>query len=180
MTNVIVAFSKLEDAKSIKNILMRSGFSVVAVCTSGSQAISSLDGLNGGIIVSGYRFEDMLFRELHDYLPENFKLLLVASPSRFSGSIPEDIVCLSMPLKVHDFIDTVEMMLQAQINRRKHQQKTQRSEDEVTLIHKAKALLMERNNMTESEAHRYIQKCSMDNGTNMTETAHMVISLINI
>ena len=36
---------------------------------------------------------------------------------------------------------------------------------------------MDRNGMTEAEAHRYIQKCSMDNGTNMVETAQMVISL---
>ena len=32
--------------------------------------------------------------------------------------------------------------------------------------------------MTEEEAHRYIQKCSMDSGTNMLETAQMVISLM--
>ena len=38
----------------------------------------------------------------------------------------------------------------------------------------------ERNSMTEEEAHRYIQKCSMDSGTNLVETAQMVISLINI
>ena len=44
---------------------------------------------------------------------------------------------------------------------------------------RAKTLLMERNNMTESEAHRYIQKCSMDSGTNLVETAQMVISLIH-
>ena len=31
--------------------------------------------------------------------------------------------------------------------------------------------------MTEAEAHRYIQKCSMDSGTSLTETAQMVISL---
>ena len=37
---------------------------------------------------------------------------------------------------------------------------------------------MERNSMTEEEAHRYIQKCSMDSGTNMYETAQMVISLM--
>ena len=48
------------------------------------------------------------------------------------------------------------------------------------LIAKAKALLMERNNMTEAEAHRYIQKCSMDSGTNLVETAQMVISLIHV
>ena len=47
-------------------------------------------------------------------------------------------------------------------------------------IDKAKALLMERNNMTEEEAHRYLQKCSMDSGTNMVETAQMVISLIHV
>lgn len=44
----------------------------------------------------------------------------------------------------------------------------------------AKKLLMERNGMSENEAHRYIQKCSMDSGTNLMETAQMVISLINI
>lgn len=30
------------------------------------------------------------------------------------------------------------------------------------------------------EAHRYLQKCSMDSGTGMVETAQMVISLIQI
>lgn len=48
------------------------------------------------------------------------------------------------------------------------------------MIAKAKELLMDRNNMTETEAHRYIQKCSMDNGTNLVETARMVISLIDL
>ena len=37
---------------------------------------------------------------------------------------------------------------------------------------------MERNNMTEEEAHRYIQKCSMDSGTNLVETAQMVLTLL--
>ena len=38
--------------------------------------------------------------------------------------------------------------------------------------------MMERNNMTETEAHRYIQKCSMDSGTNMVETAHMILDIM--
>lgn len=36
MTNIIVAFAKIEDAKSIKNILVKNGFGVTAVCTSGA------------------------------------------------------------------------------------------------------------------------------------------------
>ena len=38
---------------------------------------------------------------------------------------------------------------------------------------------MARNHMTEEEAHRYIQKCSMDSGTNMAETAEMVLSVMS-
>ena len=41
------------------------------------------------------------------------------------------------------------------------------------------AVLMERNNMSEEEAHRYLQKCSMESGTNMVETAHMVLTIMD-
>ena len=53
-----------------------------------------------------------------------------------------------------------------------------RSEREENYIKNAKALLMERNHLTEEEAHRYIQKSSMDNGTNMVETAQMILTLL--
>lgn len=182
MTSVIVAFSKPEDAKSIKNILMRSGFQVIAVCTSGAQALAQMEDLNSGIIVCVYRFTDMLFTELHEYMPAGFNMLMVSSPSRWAAQMPEDIVCLPMPLKVHDLVSTLEMMAQAQMRRRRklREQPKRRSDEERSLINQAKNLLMERNNMTEEEAHRYIQKCSMDSGTNLIETAQMVISLINV
>lgn len=182
VTNIVVAFSKWEDAKRIKNILVKNGFQVIAVCTSGAQTLNSLEGLNGGIVVSGYRFEDMLFQELYEYMPDGFQMLLVASASRMGDGPVQDVVYLPMPLKVHDLITTLEMMCESQRKRRKEKKKAplERSGEERQLISQAKALLMERNHMTESEAHRYIQKCSMDSGTNMVETAQMVISLNQI
>ena len=60
MANIIVAFSKPEDGKSIKGILVRSGYEVAAVCMSGSQVLSAAEDLSGGIVVCGYRFEDMM------------------------------------------------------------------------------------------------------------------------
>ena len=182
MANVIVAFSKPEDAKSIKNILMKNGFQVTAVCNSGSQTLAQAEDLGSGVVVCGYRLTDMLFADLHEDLPPEFEMLMVSSPSKWSAQMPQGVVCLPMPLKVHDLVSTLEMMLQAQARRRKRmrQQPKQRNEEEKNLIAQAKALLMERNNMTEEEAHRYIQKCSMDSGTNMIETAQMVISLVNV
>ena len=182
MANIIVAFSKPEDAKSIKNILMRNGFEIIAVCTSGAQVLSQLDDLSSGIVVCGYRLTDMLYSELRDCMNTEFAMLMIASPNKWSADAPQDVVCLPMPLKVHDLVGTLGMIAQAQARRRKklRQQPKQRDEKERAVIDRAKALLMERNSMTEEEAHRYIQKCSMDSGTGMVETAQMVISLIQI
>ena len=182
MTNVIVAFSRIEDARNIKNVLVRNGFEVTAVCTSGAQVLNSLDSLNGGILVSGYRFEDMLYQEICDCMPDCFQMLLVASPNLWSDGEKDRVVFLPLPLKVHDLVSMVQTMIQAQIRKKRKlkQQPKGRSESDRAVIDRAKMLLMERNDMTELEAHRYIQKCSMDSGTNMVETSQMLLSLLNV
>ena len=58
-------------------------------------------------------------------------------------------------------------------------QKKKRDPAEKQVIEAAKRLLMQRNRMTEEEAHRYIQKCSMDSGTSMPEMAQMVIDIMS-
>ena len=85
-----------------------------------------------------------------------------------------------MPLKGNDLISTVDMMIQA-TERRKRRQRLkpkERNPEETALIRQAKELLMDRNHLSEEEAHRYMQKRSMDNGTGLTETAQMILSLL--
>lgn len=178
MTNVIVAFSRMEDAKNMKNVLMRNGFQAVTVCTLGAHAIQCMDGLGSGILICGWRFQDMAFQELYDCLPSGFEMILVASPARCLGDVPGGMVFLPMPLKAQDLINTLHMMTRPQMRRRRggHLPKV-RSDEERQMIARAKDILMERSHMSEEEAHRYIQKCSMDSGTDLVETALMVISL---
>lgn len=181
MTGVIVVLPKIDDARNIKNLLIRNGISVAGACTTGAQAIALADGLNDGIILCGYKLTDMIYSQLHEYLPFGFEMLLMASQHVLSESVVEsDIICISMPLKVQDLINTVDMMIQ-NIERRRRRLKAkpkERNAEEVRLIKDAKELLMNRNHMTEEEAHRYIQKCSMDSGTNMVETAQMVLTMM--
>jgi response regulator NasT len=181
LTNIIVVFPKIEEAKTIKNILVRSGFSVTGICTTGAQAISQADGLNDGIVVCSYKLADMLYSELRECLPPEFEMLLMASARLINECYGNDIVCLSMPLKTDDLIHTMNMMTEGvERSRRKAKQKPKiRSVEEESSINKAKEMLMARNHMTEDEAHRYLQKCSMDSGTNMAETAQMVLALAN-
>lgn len=180
MTNIIVVLPKLEDAKNIRNILVRNGFPVTGVCTTGAQAISQADDLNGGIVVCSYKLADMIYSQLRECLPDGFEMLLIASKRLISECYGNDIVCLSMPLKVDDLANTINMM-QEGIERRRRRQKQKprvRNSEEESAIKAAKEILMARNYMTEEEAHRYLQKCSMDSGTNMAETAHMVLSMM--
>ena len=171
----------MENAKSIKNILVKSGYDVAAVCTTGAQTLQSANALEGGIVICSHHFIDMMYQELYEYLPPQFQMLLVASPAVCSEREIADIVCLSMPLKVHELIQTVETMSYT-ITRMRKKRRTEpkvRSEEEKRMLQDAKELLMIRNNMSEEEAHRYIQKRSMDNGTGLIETAQMILSLMH-
>ena len=89
MVNVIVLFPKQEVARSIRNLLVRSGFEVTAVCATGAQVV-------------------------------------------------------------------------------------QRTREEVRLLEEVKELLMQNNQITESEAHAYIQQRSMNSGVGLIEMAKMI------
>ena len=107
MTGIIVVLPKIDDAKNMKNLLVRNGISVSGVCTTGAQAIAMADNLNDGIIICGYKLADMIYSQLHDCLPFGFEMLLMASQQIIGGGmIEQGIMCLTMPLKVHDLINT--------------------------------------------------------------------------
>lgn len=180
MSNIVIAFPKKEVAQNIRKILSQSGYSVQAVCSTGAQALASVNNLENGILICGSRFIDMMYMEIHDYLPPEFQMLLIASPTSIQEREVENLVCLELPMKVHELLQTLEMM-EGQIRRRRKRFRSiprQRSEEDRQMIEQAKALLMDRNKFSEEEAHRYIQKRSMENGTGLVEVAQMTLSLM--
>ena len=180
MSNIVIALPKKEVAQNIRKILSQSGYSVQAVCSTGAQALASVNNLENGILICGSRFIDMMYMEIHDYLPPEFQMLLIASPTSIQEREVENLVCLELPMKVHELLQTLEMM-EGQIRRRRKRLRNiprQRSEEDRQMIEQAKALLMDRNKFSEEEAHRYIQKRSMENGTGLVEVAQMILSLM--
>ena len=102
MNNIVIAFPKKEVANSIKKILAQSGYTVTAVANTGATALSSMNGLNMGIIICGYRFSDMMYSEIYEYMPKEFQMLLIASAAGIMEKNVDNLMSLSMPLKVHD------------------------------------------------------------------------------
>ncbi len=65
-------------------------------------------------------------------------------------------MCLAMPIHTHELINTLEMMEIELIGMRRKMLRSkprQRTSKERQTIEKAKSLLMERNNLSEEEAH---------------------------
>ena len=184
MAGVIVVFPKSDDAKSIRNLLVRNGYDVAAVCTSGAQALSAADRIGSGVVVCGYKYPDMLYEELYENVMSSFAMLLLASGRALGEGVVEGVVSVAMPLRVQELLSTLDMVMhQLDRRRRKHRMMPPlppaRSEKEKKTIQEAKALLMDRNHMSEEEAHRYLQKTSMDSGTNLVETAEMLLALMD-
>ena len=88
--------------------------------------------------------------------------------------LTEDIFRLPAPVSKGDLCASVRMVLQMN-HRLERMIRPRRNEEEQAVIEEAKRLLMERNGMTEEQAHRFIQKKSMDSGSRMVQTARLVL-----
>ena len=179
MSSIVIALPKIEDARKIRSVLERHGLAVASVCSTASNALSSASELGNGVLICGHRLPDMNYLDLAECMPKDFEMLLLAS-ARVICEVPPSILSVEMPMKASDLINTVNLMVEGVERRRRKrrmQPKTRNAADEKA-IKDAKELLMVRNHMTEEEAHRYLQKTSMDSGTNLVETAQMVLSMM--
>ena len=179
MSSIVIALPKIEDAKKIRAVLERHGFTVASVCTTASNALSSASELGSGVLICSHRLPDMNYLDLSECMPGEFEMLLLAS-ARMLCEVPTSILSVQMPLKASDLVNTVNMILTQQERRRRKEKKKPkaRSWKEQNYISNAKMMLMQRNHLSEDEAYRYIQKSSMDSGTNMVETAQMLLMLL--
>jgi len=121
----------------------------------------------------------MPYTDILDNVEGRFEMLLVASKQKLLED-NRGVAMVEMPIKVRDFLNSVELMqnnIYAKL-RRKKRVVHQRTEEEQSVIDEAKSVLMEKNNMSENEAHRYIQKSAMDSGRTMLETAISVLKIM--
>lgn len=178
MLSIIVAFPNLDDANKIKSLLIRRGYDVAMTSNNASQVINAVNQLDAGIVLCGSRLKDMPYQDMYNSLPDTFSMILMASMDKLADCYNDNIVCVPMPLKMNELIKALETATKMYRRRRKKDKKPAvRSEKDKQIIAEAKELLMSNHGMTEEEAHRYIQKISMDSGNSMSETARMVLLL---
>lgn len=179
MTNIIIVFPKIDDGKNIRNLLVRNGYTVNAVFTTGAQLLNYIDSMHYGIVVSGYRYADMVSSELAQNLPPNFPMIVLASPRFWADNAAEGVTYLGIPIKIRELLAALETISirQERQKRRDRMKPRQRSDDDKELVQTAKRLLMEKRGMQEEDAYRYIQKNSMDSGNGLVDVAKMILAM---
>ena len=174
MEQVILAFENSKSCLRIKEILENSGTAACVVCKSADQVRRTVNKLHIPAVICGYKLADETAETLFSDLPLSCAMLVLAPQNMLDLIQDDDIFRLPAPVSKRDLTASVRMLLQMG-HRLERFVRPRRSQEELDLIAQAKALLMDRNNMTEEQAHRFFHITSMDNGTKLIQTAQMVL-----
>ena len=130
--------------------------------------------MSGGIVICGYKLSEMTVSDLAYDLGNVAMVLAIAPPQQLEMCRNENVFKLPTPFTKADLVSSVRMLCswRPSILKPPHRD---RSDKETAEINKAKELLMNKNGMTEEEAHRFIQRRSMDTGAKAIETARVII-----
>lgn len=173
MEKVIVAFESEKSCQRICDIL-ESG--CVAACyraRSGGEVKRLAAKLHIGTVICGYKLRDGSAEDLFYDLPPSSAMLVIARQDMLD-LLSDDIFTLPAPVSKGDLCASVNMVLQ--MNRRLERSlRPKRNEEETQVVERAKQHLMERDGLTEEEAHRYLQKKSMDSGSKLVQTAILIL-----
>jgi len=179
MGTILVAMPKPEDSNRLCSVIRNAGIlDDIEICHTSSEILRISNARDCGVVICTKQVFEMNYLELGDYIPQYFGMIVLTKNMSLEMT-SERMVKLMLPLAPREFISTINMVGSI-VDRRIRKKKKippRRSESEQRLIDNAKGLLMERNGMTEPEAFRYIQKCSMDTGRNMVESAQMILML---
>lgn len=171
---IIVAFAHIDAQRRISKILESGGYRPAACCFSGAEVIRVVRKLGTASLVCGFKLRDMTACDLAASLRAAAALLVVTSPVYLDMCSGENLYKLAAPVSKADFFASLRIIRQFEETTLRPPVLL-RQESDRRVIDRAKELLIGINRMTESEAHRFLQKRSMDTGLRMVETAQIVI-----
>lgn len=174
MDRIVTVFAREEAQRRILRMLKAGGYAVAGCFFSGADVIRAVRKLECTAVVCSFRLRDMTAAELAQNLAPDTAVLVIASASNLDRCQGENLYKLPVPASRTDLYASVDMLLQFR-RKRARRSPPQRREEAQRLIRRAKELLMDVDCMSEAEAHRFVQKRSMDSGLRLEQTARLII-----
>lgn len=167
MKDIIIAYPNKEAALRLRAFLEGEGFHVSHICALGSSVLGIAGARSEGIVICASLLRDMGAGTLAEHLPADFDVIALSRNGKeeYMGNL----ITLAMPLDRQELIQTVAVLSASKSSF------TRRRDDEADYISDAKLILMNTQDMTELQAHRYLQKESMRTGLKLADIAKKVI-----
>ncbi|MCR4925763.1 MAG: ANTAR domain-containing protein [Clostridiales bacterium] len=173
MKNIVLACKPEQINIKLQPVLSQQGFWVESVCSNASALLSTAQKMQYGVAVCT-NFKDIPSLALPELLPRGFSLILLLSSGQFVPQGSSNLLTINLPLKRDDFITAVKLL--AISSSQDLYGIEPKAEDDEKIILNAKKILMSRYNMSESDAHRFIQKKSMDCSVKLVDMARFVLA----
>lgn len=174
MNRLVVAFENESTISRVREMLASASLAPRSIHRTGAEIVRAVRFMGGGTIVCGVKLLDMTADQLYVDLDGMARILVIGKPLQLEMHATADVFKLALPINRFDLCASVRMLLQ--LEEMEHKRKNRRSPRENQMIEQAKKLLQSAFGMTEMEAHRYLQKRSMDAGVRIMETAAMIVN----
>ena len=131
------------------------------ICALGSSALGAAGEKDAGVIICASLLRDMGAGTLAEQLPADFDVVALSKNGKteYMGNL----ITLTLPLDRQVLVSSKSSF-------------TRRKEADEDLISNAKLVLMNTQDMTELQAHRFLQKESMRTGLKITDLAQKIIN----
>lgn len=167
MKSIIIAYPIKNTALQIKSVLEDEGLYVSHICATGASVLNIAGDMRGGVIVCASILRDMGAGVLAERLPAGFDIVALSKGGR--QSYMGNFISLPLPLDRDEFVSTVAVLMSSESSF------TNRKKEDCDYISNAKNILMSVNDMSEMQAHKYLQKESMKSGKKIADVAKEII-----
>ena len=173
MNRLIVAFEGDKQCDLVRETLESGGMPPRIIVRTGAEVLRSAHEMGRALVICGYKFPDMSADELAYDLGSAGIVLVVAKNVQLDFCEHEGIFKLPAPFSRSELLTSVSMLMQLA-------EKTQlaphrRTAGEEAVVGEAKAILM-RTGLTEADAHRYLQRRSMESGERLISVAKRIVA----
>lgn len=183
MKSVIIAFANPLLTSWATTVLSRGGYTIEYSFRTAGDIARVADFCTSPVVVCGFQFADMTAEGLMSVLGGRLAMVAVVLPHQRNLVDRLDIPVVPYPVSALELVQAVEeaertaarAALGISSAGTSVSRPEERPAEEKLLILKAKGILMQRFRMTESQAHRCIQKTSMDRSLKLIDTARMII-----
>lgn len=166
LKSVIIAFPNKNTALQIRAVLEEYGIYVSHICATGASVLSIASEMHGGVIVCSSILRDSSAQFLSERLGAGFDIVALSKGGK--QNYLGNFINLPMPLDKDEFCSTVAVLVSSRSSF------SNRKKEDEDYISNAKAILMNINDMTEMQAHKYLQQESMKQGKKITDIAKKI------